>query len=636
VLLLRPTVDAGRYAGMLEEALQVAATGDYDAAEALLRQILDSGSPVSRTLREGAQNLSETLIRKRNTIQLAQSYLDRDEYDRALQLVDALLIESPRDAQARRLLDAAVAAKRSTLDDRAAQEQAALAQQQASLGSGLASLGESLREQTRDPIQAQERQAAAEATARERERVARINELTRKGVGQLNASRYGEARSTFEEVLQTDPQSAAARTYLGYATFREAPDDAAAQERAVQLLTRAAQEDPTLWQPHDYLAQIYEKNNDPVNALREYKEAARLNPSNFDILYAMGKLQYNARQFEDAARSFGAAAVVDPKSSKAHYNKAMSYLALSDAPKALAAFRDAVAAQPDYARAYYEMANVLWSQSRDAAKTLDALGSAVKYEPRNAAYVRRLGEILSVSGRHKEAEAAFAQALGIDPANAETNYNMAIVKLALGAPKDAVLYATTAVEASPSTARYDYQLGLAHERNGDTDAAARSYALAIQHDPAYLPPMVNLGKLYDDGGRYDEAMAILAKACQLAPADFAANNNLGNAYQHKGLYQKAIEHFGIALKTSPTAVATRYNLGLAYAELGRDAEAKQSFQDVVRMDPAYWDGYLKLARLSIKEGDRESARSLLKTLLERNPRYEKKDEAASLLNQLGA
>jgi tetratricopeptide (TPR) repeat protein len=659
LLLALPGSGGDSRDSLMTDALDSVARGDYGRAEAILGR-LPRGDAEARAM-------LDSLVRRRNTLTLAEGYRDRGEYDRALELVDGLLLDSPQDATARAMLDSVVAAKRGADAKRAEAERLADEKQQKALKDGLASLGSTIT-QTRDRAAADPEatrraaedaarraaedasrkaaedasrratdealKAAENATRAERARVDTIGRLNRQAADLVASGKYSEARAVIDKLLEADPDSALGKAYLGYTLTMANPRDAATLEQAIQLLTRSIQQDPSLWQPHAYLAQIYEKNNDTTNALREYKEAARLNPSDFEIQFAMGKLQYNARQFEDAARSFGAAAAISPKEAKAHFNKGMSLLQLQDYPKALQAFQLAAGAQPDYAKAYFETGKILWKQNQDVPRALAAFRSAVRYDPRNAGYLRNLGEILSASGSYREAESTLAQALAIEPGHAETNYNLAIVKMGLGAPRDAVAYAKAAVDASPSTARYNFQLGLAYETTGDAASAIRYYGLAAQHDPAYVPPLVNLGKLYDEAGRYDEALAVLLKATQLSPEDFAGNNNLGNAYAHKGLYQQAMERFQAALRSRPTAATTRYNLGLAHAELGRDAEAKQDFLDVLKIDPAYWDAYLKLARLLVKEGDKQSAKSFLQTLLDKNPRYEKRDEATKLLGQL--
>jgi Tfp pilus assembly protein PilF len=77
----------------------------------------------------------------------------------------------------------------------------------------------------------------------------------------------------------------------------------------------------------------------------------------------------------------------------------------------------------------------------------------------------------------------------------------------------------------------------------------------------------------------------------------------------------------------------RYNLALAYIGNNQDDLARESLTEVVKLDPAYWDAYYRLGHLFIKEQDMESAKSIFKMLLNKNPAYEKKDEINRILAQ---
>jgi TolA-binding protein len=51
----------------------------------------------------------------------------------------------------------------------------------------------------------------------------------------------------------------------------------------------------------------------------------------------------------------------------------------------------------------------------------------------------------------------------------------------------------------------------------------------------------------------------------------------------------------------------------------------------VKIEPEYWDAYYHLGNVYYKNGERESAKSIFETLLEKNPQYEKRDEILKLI-----
>jgi tetratricopeptide (TPR) repeat protein len=81
-----------------------------------------------------------------NTLELARSYMQRQEYERAMELLDKLLLSDANDAEARALLDEVIRRKQATELETKQQELAALERQQAQLQAGLQELGSSLKE----------------------------------------------------------------------------------------------------------------------------------------------------------------------------------------------------------------------------------------------------------------------------------------------------------------------------------------------------------------------------------------------------------------------------------------------------------------------------------------------------------
>src|SRR5436190_21419137 len=79
-------------------------------------------------------------------------------------------------------------------------------------------------------------------------------------------------------------------------------------------------------------------------AARLYAGVLRADARNFDALYALGRLNYERRAFEDARRLFGEALRFNPKSAEAMVAQGMTLLAPTRAGQALAHFDEALAA----------------------------------------------------------------------------------------------------------------------------------------------------------------------------------------------------------------------------------------------------------------------------------------------------
>ncbi len=102
------------------------------------------------------------------------------------------------------------------------------------------------------------------------------------------------------------------------------------------------------------------------------------------------------------------------------------------------------------------------------------------------------------------------------------------------------------------------------------------------------------------------------------------------------MYAEAITRFRTALAVTPTSGFARYNLGLAYMENSQLADAEQILVELIKIDAKYWDAYLKLAQVMVQEGNQAGAKTLLESLLNKNPTYEDREEAQRLLDKLKA
>jgi tetratricopeptide (TPR) repeat protein len=572
---------------------------------------------------DAARQLADNLAR-------ASYYAEKGEYEEALKVLNTLSMSDPK---VRAALDDVLARKKAAEDAARQSELAALKAQQDQLKASLAQLGDTLKNQQQKlVVQPQPKTPPEDATAKEKELAKKVQDLMQKGVGSFNAGRYTEARKAFDQAVALAPDNSDALGFAGVSYLREDPSNPANVQKAVDLSAKAIEKNPDNWLPHKTLGEIYDSKKLSEEAMREYKTAARLNPSDADTLYALGKLQYRAKLYPDAQKSFESCVALRPDFTNAHFNRGMTLVQLGDKAKAIDAFKAAVATKKDYADAHYMIGSLLRDRG-DTAGALDAFKLASQYAPDKAGYARELASAYIARNDYANAEATLARSLALEPDNVVANYSMASAKIKLGKSREALPFALKAVEKEPSAAN-NYVLGLANERLGNVDDAVKYYTFAVQKDPKFSPALINLGGMYDSRGMPDKALPLLLAAQDLSPESWELHNNLGNVYLHQQQYPDSITHLSKALSIQPDSKVTQYNLGLAYSESGKSAEAKSAFLEVIRMDSSYWDAYINLARLFIKENNTKDAKDLLTRLLAKNPKPEVKDEAQKLLDQM--
>lgn len=179
--------------------------------------------------------------------------------------------------------------------------------------------------------------------------------------------------------------------------------------------------------------------------------------------------------------------------------------------EAARAYRAALAAAPDYGRAWHRL-GLAELRRGDLAAAEQAFATAAQLEPRNARPVNDLGLLLLRQGRDAEAAATLARALALAPDDPRAAWNLSVALRRLGreAEAEALLARTRAV--GPARLRVtevrvtvpaDVQLayvadprivaGLDESRAGRIAAAISAYRRALASSPNLAAAHLGLG-----------------------------------------------------------------------------------------------------------------------------------------------
>jgi Flp pilus assembly protein TadD len=185
------------------------------------------------------------------------------------------------------------------------------------------------------------------------------------------------------------------------------------------------------------------------------------NPQDADAWYLMGRTKYSENRFDEAAQSFQQYLKFDPKNIKAEDNLGLSYAALGQNDKAIAAYQNAIAWQAE-------------SPVKDPGPFLD------------------LGVLLMDQNRTQEAVTYFLQAVAIAPKESRHHEELGQAYFRLDDLPKAQQELETAVGLSPQNARLHYLLGRVYNKEGLADKAKaefdRSESLKVSQTPPTLAP----------------------------------------------------------------------------------------------------------------------------------------------------
>ncbi|MFM2293712.1 MAG: hypothetical protein RLZZ350_125 [Verrucomicrobiota bacterium] len=238
--------------------------------------------------------------------------------------------------------------------------------------------------------------------------------------------------------------------------------------------------------------------------------------------------------------------------------------------EAVACYRAALAAKPDYADAWSNLGGAQLRQGR-LAEAVAAIEYALRLRPNFVEGFINLGRARAQQKDLVGAITNYQQALWLKPEDATAHYNFGVALMMQGKLADAGAHFQASLRVRPSDARVE----------------------------------VNYASVLVQQGRLAEAAALYQKVLARKPDDAFAHANLADCLVQLGQYDEAVVQGGEAIRLQPELAAAHYNLGWAFAKLHRTEEARTQLQEALRLQPDYAEARQQLAELTTKKTDAE-------------------------------
>lgn len=136
-----------------------------------------------------------------------------------------------------------------------------------------------------------------------------------------------------------------------------------------------------------------------------------------------------------------------------------------------------------------------------------------------------------------------------------------------------------------------------------TDLAERELAAGLEHPL----PLNLLAYRREQAGRYDEAHALLERARQMAPRDIFILNSIGLLLARQDRRAEALETFDAALAINPNFPQTHHAKAQSLEAVGEEEAAIGHYQKAISLHPRYAEPLASLALLAAGRGDLDIA-----------------------------
>ncbi len=401
-------------------------------------------------------------------------------------------------------------------------------------------------------------------------------------------NKIDEAVKKFQDILKSRPDYVHAYNGLGYALLR-ADRNFESRTAFQKVLESPAADKNTRYFAHINMGLIYEKENDPDRAIREFEKGCALLPQNPDAYFNIANVYYNMGLYDEAERKYKKTLELKPGSKPVRH-----FLQAAQAQMAI--------------------------QEKNLPKARSLYEEIMSDKPSEPIFYNNFGSLLEKMGDYHGALAAYKEATRLDPTYAISFFNLGYIYDRMMNARRAISYYKKFLEFHPDDKIALNNLGWDYFVIGENEKAIYYYKKAASLDDHFSYPMNNLGWLYIKTGQYEEAATCYSQVLKKDPKNALAYNDLGYLYFLKGMYDHAIVELKKAIKFAKkddvAYVYAYYHLGLVFHTIGKHERALEAFTHALETDDKYVSAHEKLAELYESMGSFKKARDHYKRCLD--------------------
>jgi tetratricopeptide (TPR) repeat protein len=326
----------------------------------------------------------------------------------------------------------------------------------------------------------------------------------------------------------------------------------------------------------------------PDDARREFEQVRHDVGDHPNILYYLGRLDLDGRNFTGAIQNLGRAAAKPPFPDTAYY-LGVAYFRQGDLANAEKWLRQAAEVNPHDARIPYQLGQVYRKQGR-VAEAQKALAQSDEQRQRDDKESRLRLECRQKldQGLTEEARAVCEQLYV--PNDADKLTELGTIYAQHGDLEAALKPLRRAAELTPQSPQVQYNLALAYYQLNRYEDARAPLAESVKRWPDLFQLNALYGAVLFKMNEYQSAYPVLVHAHQLNPQDTANEDllyltifQLGRKHQESREYPESIRYFEEAAKLRSQEPSPHRQLAEIYTLTNRPAQAAAEQQEADRL-----------------------------------------------------
>jgi tetratricopeptide (TPR) repeat protein len=386
-------------------------------------------------------------------------------------------------------------------------------------------------------------------------------------------------------------------------------------EARTQVLDKL-QQNPDSVEGYNLLGVIESEKQDYPNALSAFQKALQLAPNSTKAHNNLGSLYLAQKKLDLAEKEFRTVLRLDHGNQEGNYNLGLLLLTKGSPAEAIPLF-ERVHPQNIETRLNLIRANLRVKHTTEALR----LATQLSDENKNDVQLHfTLGLLLSSEMQYKAAQVELEKADVVKPDSFEILDNLAQTEIRAEEYAQAEPVLNRALKLKPESAEALYLLAQVYANElrplEALDLLVRARKLEPRNpDILFLMAQISISQKY-----FEDAIPLLEEALQIDSKRTDIRSALGESYFKSDKIDKAIEQFKQVIAVAPSVRAYAV-LGLSHTYFGRFDEAKQDFENGLKLDPH--DNFCKfhLGYIAEQQGDSATAEAAFQQVLHSDPDF---------------
>ena len=362
------------------------------------------------------------------------------------------------------------------------------------------------------------------------------------------------------------------------------------------------------------LARIAYLGGDTQGSNELVERALAINPAMTEAWVLRAILLRKAGKHAEAAAAVEKALAIDPSNLAARLEKATILVAQGRNKQALAEIEQIQHSTPGFYRVVYLKALAQYQQQQ-LTQAQESVRFILRQEPSHLPSILLAGAIAYHLGQLNQAHDHLQNNWKRDPGNRQAVMLLAATRMKLGQPDGAIQVLEPGVQAAAGDAQYLALLGSAHLAAGNTGEGIDYLERAVELSPDAAAFYVQLALGRMSAGDLDMAVSELQAAVDLGQDEVQADLLLVIAHLYNRDFDSALAGSLTLKEKMPESPVPDNLAGTALFGMDRPAEARDAFENSLRLQPAFLPSYFNLAQLAIDEGDTQQAKARYREIL---------------------